>query len=91
MTMRRQDRLSAKRPKYLWKGRSRDYAVSNSKWCAPAGNSSGGKPPPHLPRHLLFATLAYRLQVEAFGDLDAETLRLFKKIGSARSETEVAP
>jgi hypothetical protein len=26
--------------------------------------------PPHLPRHLLFAVLAYRLQADALGDLD---------------------
>ena len=31
--------------------------------------------PPHLPRHLLFAMIAYRLQAEVMGDLDAETLR----------------
>ena len=40
----------------------------------------GGKAPPHLSRHLLFAIIAYRLQAEVFGDLDAETLRLLKKI-----------
>jgi hypothetical protein len=30
----------------------------------------GGAPPPHLSRHLLFAVIAYRLQVDRFGDLD---------------------
>src|SRR6059058_3246563 len=29
--------------------------------------------PPHLPRHLLFRILAYRLQADQFGDLDANT------------------
>lgn len=33
-------------------------------------------PPPHLPRHLLFRVLAYRLQADRLGDLDAETQRL---------------
>jgi hypothetical protein len=32
--------------------------------------------PPHLPRHLLFRVLAYRLQADRLGDLDAETERL---------------
>jgi hypothetical protein len=32
--------------------------------------------PPHLPRHLLMRVLAYRLQAECLGDLDAESQRL---------------
>ena len=52
---------------------------------------TGQEAPPHLSRHLLFAIVAYRIQAEALGDLDAETLRLLKKIGSARSGTEVVP
>jgi hypothetical protein len=32
--------------------------------------------PPHLPRHLLFRILAYRLQTDWLGDLDADTRRL---------------
>jgi hypothetical protein len=31
---------------------------------------------PHLPRHLLFRTLAYRLQADHLGDLDGESQRL---------------
>lgn len=34
------------------------------------------RPPAHLPRHLLFRMLAYRLQVDRFGDLDSGTRRL---------------
>ena len=48
-------------------------------------------PPPHLSRHLLFAMVAYRIQAEALGDLDADTVRLLKKVGSARSGPEVSP
>jgi hypothetical protein len=35
-----------------------------------------GRPAPaHLPRHLLFRMVAYRLQAERFGDLDAQSRR----------------
>jgi hypothetical protein len=60
--------------------------------------------PPHLPRHLLFRILAYRLQVDRLGDLDAGTQRLLDRIGSGsldetdrlvadlhRSRTELKP
>jgi Protein of unknown function (DUF2924) len=40
------------------------------------------QPPPHLPRHLLFRVLAYRLQADQLGDLDAETVRLLDRSGS---------
>jgi hypothetical protein len=36
----------------------------------------GRRPPPHLPRHLLFRTLAYRLQADRLGDLDDASRRL---------------
>lgn len=36
----------------------------------------GRLPSPHLPKHLLFRVLAYRLQADLFGDLDAENRRL---------------
>ena len=42
----------------------------------------GRKPPPHLPRHLLFRVLAYRLQAEQLGDLDGECRRLLDSSGS---------
>ena len=35
------------------------------------------RPPPHLPRHLIFRLLAYRLQADQLGDLDGESRRLF--------------
>ena len=43
---------------------------------------SGGEPPPHLPRHLLFRVLAYRLQADRLGDLDGESQRLLDRSGS---------
>jgi hypothetical protein len=38
--------------------------------------------PPHLPRHLLFRILAYWLQADRLGDLDADSRRLLDRIGS---------
>jgi hypothetical protein len=42
----------------------------------------GRRPSPHLPRHLLFRVLAYRLQADHFGDLDSERRRLLDSAGS---------
>ena len=42
--------------------------------------------PPHLPRHLLFRILAYRLQADRLGDLDADTRRVLDGIGAGSSE-----
>lgn len=41
----------------------------------------GRTPPAHLPRHLLFAMVAYRIQADAHGDLSAETVKLLDRIG----------
>jgi len=38
--------------------------------------------PLHLPRHLLFAVLAYRLQADELGDLDPATARLLSQIAT---------
>ena len=40
---------------------------------------TGRQPPPHLPRHLLFRILAYRLQADRFGDLDGESKHLLDR------------
>lgn len=37
------------------------------------------KPIPHLPRHLMFRVLAYRLQADQLGDLDNESQRLLDR------------
>jgi phosphatidylserine/phosphatidylglycerophosphate/cardiolipin synthase-like enzyme len=42
--------------------------------------------PPHLPRHLLFRILAYRLQADQRGDLDVHTRRLLDRIGSGSAD-----
>ena len=45
------------------------------------------QPPSHLPRHLLFAVLAYRLQADELGDLDPATARLLKQIATSGGPT----
>ena len=42
--------------------------------------------PPHLPRHLLFHILAYRLQADQLGELDGDSRRLLDRIGSRSSD-----
>src|SRR6267154_3731435 len=38
--------------------------------------------PAHLPRHLLFAILAYRIQADRLGDLDHETMQILDRTDS---------
>lgn len=47
--------------------------------------------PSHMPRHLLFGMLAWRIQADALGDLDAETSRLLKQAASAGAPDRIAP
>ena len=42
-------------------------------------NHLGGTPPAHLPRWLLLRVLAYRIQANALGGLDKETLRTLRQ------------
>jgi Protein of unknown function (DUF2924) len=52
--------------------RDLDVGGLRSRW-----HSVWGRPaPPHLPRHLLFRMLAYRLQADHWDDLDAESKSL---------------
>ena len=46
------------------------------------------QPPPHLPRHLLFVVLAYRIQADELGDLGAVTVRLLKQIASGGAKVD---
>src|SRR3982074_391928 len=57
--------------------RLRDLGVSELRSCW--HTVLGRQPPPHLPRHLLFRVLAYRLQADQLGDLDGESQRLLDR------------
>src|SRR5258707_559980 len=41
--------------------------------------------PGHLPRHLLFAIIAYRIQADCLGDLDHETRQLLDRTGATET------
>jgi hypothetical protein len=67
--------------------RDLDLKGLRNRWQSVTGRQAA----PHLPRHLLFAMTAYRIQADVMGDLDAETIRHLKEIGSARSSVEAVP
>ena len=67
--------------------RDLDLKGLRSRWQSVTGREAA----PHLPRHLLFAMVAYRIQADIMGDLDAETVRHLKKIGLAQSSVEAIP
>src|ERR1017187_449082 len=46
--------------------------------------------PDHLPRHLLFAIIAYRIQADRFGDLDHETKQLLDRTGVKETSTAMS-
>src|SRR5438874_13735951 len=46
--------------------------------------------PDHLPRHLLFAIIAYRIQADRLGDLDHETRQLLDRTGAKESGTAMS-
>ena len=47
-------------------------------------------PPPHLPRHLLFAVLAFRIQADRLGDLDHETRKILDRTNANKSGLAMA-
>ena len=55
--------------------RDLDAAALRRRWHTVFGRSA----PPHLPRHLLLRILAYRLQADCLGDLDAQSRELLDR------------
>jgi Protein of unknown function (DUF2924) len=68
--------------------RLRDLDVSElrNRWHAVLGRAA----PTHLPRHLLFRILAYRMQADHLGDLDSESQRLPAKSGQYVQSEEIS-
>ena len=62
--------------------RDLDLKALRLRWQTVTGRTA----PSHLPRHLLIAMLAYRIQADAFGDLDAASLQLLKTAASSSSD-----
>jgi hypothetical protein len=62
--------------------RELDLKALRLRWQTVTGRAA----PSHLTRHLLFSMLAYRIQADAFGDLDAASLRLLKLAASSASD-----
>src|SRR5437773_9547992 len=46
--------------------------------------------PEHLPRHLLLAIIAYRIQADCFGDLDHQTRQLLDRTGAKETGTAMS-
>ena len=67
--------------------RDLDLAGLQARWKA----LTGRKAPPHLPKHLLLRLLAYRVQADAFGDLDPATIRFLERLatGGRQANTPV--
>jgi hypothetical protein len=67
--------------------RDLDLGALRMRWQGVTGRAA----PTHVPKHLLFAMLAYRLQADALGDLDAASVQLLKRAALASSISEVTP
>jgi hypothetical protein len=63
-------------------------AISISLNYKPDGGQCSGGEPPSPARHLLFRVLAYRLQADQLGDLDADTRRLLERAAQQPTEIE---
>jgi hypothetical protein len=49
------------------------------------------KAPDHLPRHLLYRMIAYRLQAERLGDLDRATERFLDRVAEGTGKGDELP
>jgi hypothetical protein len=66
--------------------RDLDIGALRSRWHTVFGRRA----PPHLPRHLVFRVLAYRIQADQLGDLDAESRRLLDRSSSPEQAARLA-
>src|SRR5947209_12566539 len=66
--------------------RGLDVSALQTRWHAVFGRRA----PAHLPRHLLFRVLAYRIQADLLGDLDRESQRLLDRSASPEKASQRA-
>ena len=66
--------------------RGLDVSALQTRWHAVFGRRA----PAHLPRHLLFRVLAYRIQADLIGDLDSKSQRLLDRAASPEKAGERA-
>jgi len=52
-------------------------------------NEFGRTAPKHLTRYLLFRVLAYKVQADCFGDLDADTVKILEQAGKSEGRSAV--
>lgn len=65
--------------------RGLDLKALRVRWQGVTGRAA----PSHLPKHLLFAMLAYRIQCGTFGDLDAASSQLLKAAAGSIGSTAI--
>jgi hypothetical protein len=67
--------------------RAFDVETLRGRWCSLFGRRA----PSHLPRHLLYRLLAYRLQADRLGDLDAESKRALERLDTVSPSGRASP
>lgn len=67
--------------------RGLDLTQLRSRWQSVTGRVASKD----IPRHILFGTLAYRLQADAWGDVDAATAKLLDQAAQVKSERDILP
>ena len=67
--------------------RDLDLSALRARW----RSVSRRKAPDHLPRHLLYRMIAYRLQAECLGDLDRNTQRFLDKVAEGTRKGDELP
>ena len=67
--------------------RELDVETLRGRWCSLFGRRA----PSHLPRHLLYRLLAYRLQADRLGDLDAGSKRALERLDTVSPSGRASP